>query len=109
MVRVRLTKPRVRLVRVAAPELLVIDGLDLLTALSTLPYLHSTTRFVNAVSLRSPARFLPGLVPDAAGGVFPCRHAFNHPGAKDCGSEFREEKTMTTQPRGSESTLGDRR
>ncbi len=44
MIRIGLTKPRVRLVRVVAPELLMIDGLDLLTGLSTLAYVHSTTR-----------------------------------------------------------------
>ena len=33
-----------RRVWVVAPELLMIDGLDLLTGLSTLAYLHSTTR-----------------------------------------------------------------
>ena len=45
MIRIGLTKPRVRLVRVVGPELLMIDGLDLLTGLSTLAYLHSTTPF----------------------------------------------------------------
>jgi hypothetical protein len=35
VVRIGLTQPRVRLVRVVAPELFVIDGLDLLTVLST--------------------------------------------------------------------------
>jgi hypothetical protein len=41
----------VRLIGIAAVELLVIDGLDLLTALSTMPYLHSTTGWVHAVSV----------------------------------------------------------
>jgi hypothetical protein len=56
VVRIGLTQPRVRLVRVAAPELFVIDGLDLLTGLSTL--LACTLCAVL-------------LVPDAVGGVFP--------------------------------------
>jgi hypothetical protein len=34
----------VRLVRVVAPKLFVVDGLDLLTGLSTLAWLHSTSR-----------------------------------------------------------------
>jgi hypothetical protein len=40
----------VRLIGIAAVELLVIDGLDLLTALSTMLYLHSTTGLVHAIS-----------------------------------------------------------
>jgi hypothetical protein len=40
----------VRLIGIAAVELLVIDGLDLLTALSTMLYLHSTTGLVHAES-----------------------------------------------------------
>ena len=57
MVRILLTKPCVRLVRVLAPELLVIDGLDLLTGLSSLAYLHSTTVLPGPISLRKPAKF----------------------------------------------------
>ena len=58
VVRIRLTKPRVRLLRVVAPELLVVDGLDLLTGLSTLAYLHPTTR-----SVRSDIAEKPGRIP----------------------------------------------
>ena len=57
MVGIGLAKPRVRLVRVVAPELLVLDGLDLLTGLSTLAYLHFTTRLSGPISLRNLARF----------------------------------------------------
>ena len=48
MIRVRLTKPSVRLVGVVAPELVVIDCLDRVTGLSTLAYLHSTARPVRS-------------------------------------------------------------
>jgi CheB methylesterase len=83
VVRIGLTQPRVRLVRVVAPELFVIDGLDLLTALSTLACLHSTSRLDEPfcpVRYRRETRLdsIAGLVPDAAGGVFPYWHAFNH-------------------------------
>ena len=44
VVRIGLTQPRMRLVRVVAPKLFVVDGLDLLTGLSTLACLHSTSR-----------------------------------------------------------------
>jgi len=57
VVGIGLAKPRVRLVRVVAPELLVLDGLDLLTGLSTLAYLHFTTRLSGPISLRNLARF----------------------------------------------------
>jgi hypothetical protein len=56
VVRIGLAKPRVRLIRIVAPELLMIDGLDLLTGLSTLAYLNSTTVLSGPISLRNPGQ-----------------------------------------------------
>jgi hypothetical protein len=63
VVRIGLTQPRVRPVRIVAPELFVIDGLDLLTGLST-PL---------ACTLRAVCWCWTPLV-----GFFPYWHPFNH-------------------------------
>jgi hypothetical protein len=54
VIRIGLTKPRVRLVRVVAPELLMIDCLDLLTGLSTLACLHTTTPSIRYIAEKLP-------------------------------------------------------
>jgi hypothetical protein len=79
VVRVRLTKPGVRLVGVVASELLVINAGDRFTDLSTMPYSHSTTHLsqFHAVEKAAPD-FTPGSVRDAVGGVFPCWHVLNY-------------------------------
>jgi hypothetical protein len=79
VVGIGLTKPRVRLVGIVAPEHLMIDNLDLLTGLSTLAHpehydaLYPVYRWETRPN--SVARFLP----DAVGGYFPWWLAFNHP------------------------------
>jgi hypothetical protein len=79
VVRISLTKPRMCLIRVVAPELLVIDGLDLLTGLSTLATCTLRPALSGPTSLRnSGPNSRAGSVPDAAGGVFPHWRAFNH-------------------------------
>ena len=98
MVGVGLTKPRMRRVWVVAPELLMIDGLDLLTGLSTLAHLHSTTRSVRFDLGETCARFHHKMVRDAASGVFPSQHAFNHEPRK-IRSEFRGMETMIMHTR----------
>src|SRR5215207_11596059 len=81
-----------RRVWVVAPELLMIDGLDLLTGLSTLAYLHSTTRFV-----RSDIAEKPGRIPsqDWSGhrwwGI-PLLTRVQSPDAEDSGASFEERR-----------------
>ena len=71
MVCIRLTKPRVRFVRVGVPELLAIDGLDLLTGLSSLTTCTLRPVFSGPTSPRTRPNSIPGLVADAARGYSP--------------------------------------